>query len=74
MPIIWNGEVGAVIFVETLKHEREDDVLLDNVALIAASALQNALIYETAAKRAEIDGLTGLYNHPAIQGANHLER
>lgn len=67
VPILWNGEVGAVIFVESPEPAGGDDVLLEDIALIAGPALQNALIYQTAAEHAEIDGLTGLYNHRAIQ-------
>ena len=67
VPILWNGEIGAVIFVESSHHAAEENVLLDDIALIAGPSLQNALIYQTAAEHAEIDGLTGLYNHRAIQ-------
>jgi len=67
VPISWNGEVGAVIFIERFERAGEGEVLLNDIALIAGPALQNALIYQTAAEHAEIDSLTGLYNHRAIQ-------
>jgi diguanylate cyclase (GGDEF)-like protein/putative nucleotidyltransferase with HDIG domain len=44
-----------------------DVVLLDDIALIAGPSLENALLYQTVAARADIDGLTELYNHRAIQ-------
>ncbi len=52
----WNGTFGAA-----------ERVLLNDIALVAGPSLENALLYQTAAARADIDGLTGLLNHRAVR-------
>jgi diguanylate cyclase (GGDEF)-like protein len=68
VPIIWEGEiVGAFLLTDWNKQLRQDDViLLHDIALVAGPSLQNSLLYGAATARAEIDGLTGLYNHRVI--------
>jgi len=69
LPILWKGNTGGVILVSSLHKELASDDLsfLNNITLIAAPAFSNALLYQSATTRAEIDGLTNLYNHRAIQ-------
>lgn len=69
VPITWKGKVSGAIFIMNWQHAlpRDNTVLLDDIALVAGPALQNALLYQETAERAEIDGLTRLYNHRAIQ-------
>jgi diguanylate cyclase (GGDEF)-like protein len=67
--ITWQGGKGAVILLKnwTRSFTDEEIVVLDDVALMAGPVLQNALLYQATAERAEIDGLTKLYNHRALQ-------
>jgi diguanylate cyclase (GGDEF)-like protein len=74
VPIIWEGRTRGVIFVQShhassFKESlpKELLVLLDDIALVAGPSLQNALSYQAVSERAEVDGLTGLYNHRSIQ-------
>jgi diguanylate cyclase (GGDEF)-like protein len=69
VPIRWKGETQGAIFVQTRSRglPGESLVLLDDIALLAGPSLQNALLYQSASERAEVDGLTGLYNHRSIQ-------
>jgi diguanylate cyclase (GGDEF)-like protein len=68
-PIWWKGHICGAIFVEQRQGTIAPgaDVLLEDIALVAGPALQNALLYQSAAERAEVDGLTRLLNHRAIQ-------
>jgi diguanylate cyclase (GGDEF)-like protein len=68
VPIQWKeGERGAILMNSLQRPCTEDDkTILRNIALVAAPALQNALLYRTASVRAEVDGLTRLTNHRAI--------
>lgn len=67
--IHWKDEtIGMLVMARWQRRFVQDDmVLLDDIALIAGPSLENALLYQTAAARADIDGLTELYNHRAIQ-------
>lgn len=69
LPVLWQDECIAVVFIHSQSQgwRREDIAFLRDVALGAGPAMQNALLYQSAAERAEIDGLTKLYNHRAIQ-------
>jgi diguanylate cyclase (GGDEF)-like protein len=68
VPIDWKeGERGAILMKSLHQPcSEESTTLLRNIALLAAPALQNALLYRTASVRAEVDGLTRLTNHRAI--------
>jgi diguanylate cyclase (GGDEF)-like protein len=68
VPINWKeGERGAIL-MKSLRRpcSEEGKTVLRNIALIAAPALQNSLLYRSASVRAEVDGLTRLINHRAI--------
>jgi diguanylate cyclase (GGDEF)-like protein len=73
VPIAWDGRTRGVIVVQSralssAKTLPEESLqLLDDIALVAGPSLQNALSYQTVSERAEVDGLTGLYNHRSIQ-------
>jgi diguanylate cyclase (GGDEF)-like protein len=69
VPVPWKGKTGAVIVVKNKNRKltAADSILLGDIALIAGPALQNAMLYQMAAERAEFDGLTKLYNHRALQ-------
>ncbi|MBV9469941.1 MAG: diguanylate cyclase, partial [Abitibacteriaceae bacterium] len=69
LPILWKDECIGVLLINDQRHrlKREDRTFLSDVALGVGPALQNALLYQSATERAEIDGLTRLYNHRAIQ-------
>ncbi|HEX8236792.1 MAG TPA: diguanylate cyclase [Abditibacteriaceae bacterium] len=68
-PVRWNNESIGVVM--TVRHgdrfDADDAVLLDAMAMVSGPSLENSLLYQTAAERANIDGLTGLYNHRAVQ-------
>ncbi|MDF2440125.1 MAG: hypothetical protein JWN98_1109 [Abditibacteriota bacterium] len=68
VPIIWEGEIVGAMLVAKWKAplQHEDVVLLHDIALVAGPALQNSLLYGAATARAEIDGLTSLYNHRVL--------
>jgi diguanylate cyclase (GGDEF)-like protein len=68
-PVRWNNEsIGVVMAVRHGdRFEADDAVLLDAMAMVSGPSLENSLLYQTAAERANIDGLTGLYNHRAVQ-------
>lgn len=68
IPIIWEGEIVGAMLVAKWKTplHQEEVVLLHDIALIVGPALQNSLLYGAATARAEIDGLTSLYNHRVI--------
>lgn len=68
VPIIWEGEiVGTFVLANWQeKLQKDDTVLLHDIALVAGPSLQNSLLYGAATARAEIDGLTNLYNHRVI--------
>ncbi len=69
VPVTWEGEVVGALLVASWKHGigREEVFLARDIALVAGPALQNALSYSTATARAEMDGLTNLYNHRVLQ-------
>jgi diguanylate cyclase (GGDEF)-like protein len=69
VPIVWEDEVvGAILLANWNRPLAKDDVvLLRDIALVVAPALQNALLFGAATARAEIDALTGLYNHRVLQ-------
>jgi diguanylate cyclase (GGDEF)-like protein len=74
VPIAWEGRARGAIFVQlrgagkaAKELPEESLLLLDDIALVAGPSLQNALSYQTVSERAEVDGLTGLYNHRSIQ-------
>src|SRR5690606_1175926 len=75
VPIAWQGVAEGAIFITDFKQSYSDEgkTLLHDIALVAGPALQNALLYQAAAERAEIDGLTRLVNHRAIQERLHQE-
>jgi diguanylate cyclase (GGDEF)-like protein/putative nucleotidyltransferase with HDIG domain len=68
-PVRWNNEsIGVVMAVRhDDQFDADDALLLDAMAMVAGPSLENSLLYQTAAERADIDGLTGLYNHRAVQ-------
>lgn len=67
--IRWKNEViGAVTITRwNGAFDASERVLLGDIALVAGPSLENALLYQTAAARADIDGLTGLLNHRAVR-------
>ncbi len=69
VPVTWEGEVVGALLVASWKHGigREKVFLARDIALVAGPALQNALSYSAATARAEMDGLTNLYNHRVLQ-------
>jgi diguanylate cyclase (GGDEF)-like protein len=69
VPVMWIGKMAGAIFVQATRRKPspESMVLLDDIALVAGPSLQNAMLFQAASERAEIDGLTRLYNHRAIQ-------
>lgn len=68
LPIRWKGElVGSMMIARRGGLTRDQVLLLIDAALIAGPALQNALAYRIIAERAELDGLTRLYNHRVLQ-------
>lgn len=68
VPVIWEGEiVGALLIANWKAPLRHDEiVLLHDIALVVGPALQNSLLYGAATARAEIDGLTNLFNHRVL--------
>lgn len=68
VPLDWKEGARGVILMRALRGPCSEEglTLLRNIALIAAPALQNALLYRSASVRAEVDGLTRLANHRAI--------
>jgi diguanylate cyclase (GGDEF)-like protein len=69
VPVMWKGQMAGAIFVQAARRElsAESRILLGDIALVAGPSLQNAMLFQAASERAEIDGLTLLYNHRAIQ-------
>lgn len=69
LPIIWKDEIVGCILVVSRAHmlTRDDLTLLSDMTLVAGPSLQNAIAYQSLSERAEIDGLTRLYNHRALQ-------
>jgi len=51
------------------EFDYETRALVESVALEVGTSLQNAYLYQDARQRADLDGVTGLYNHRAIQEA-----
>ncbi|MEO6908780.1 MAG: diguanylate cyclase [Abditibacteriaceae bacterium] len=49
------------------KYSYDTRSVVESVALEVGTALQNARLYQEARHRADRDGVTGLYNHRAIQ-------
>jgi diguanylate cyclase (GGDEF)-like protein len=68
VPIIWEGEIVGAFLLSNWNSQikQEDVILLHDIALVAGPSLQNSLLFGAATARAEIDGLTGLYNHRVI--------
>jgi diguanylate cyclase (GGDEF)-like protein/putative nucleotidyltransferase with HDIG domain len=56
----------ALIF-KNGKPNYETRSVVESIALEVGTALQNARLYQEARQRADRDGVTGLYNHRAIQ-------
>lgn len=69
VPVTWEGEVVGSLLVASWKRaiDREQVLLARDISLVAGPALQNALSFSTATARAEMDGLTNLYNHRVLQ-------
>ena len=69
VPVTWEGEVVGALLLAAWNRpiEREQVLLARDIALVAGPALQNALSFSTATGRAEMDGLTNLYNHRVLQ-------
>jgi GAF domain-containing protein len=68
-PINWQGEIVGVMCVQRLEtpFTASDLKLLEILALEVNSALRNAHLYQEARRRAELDGVTELLNHLAVQ-------
>ena len=67
--IKWQNETIGLVSVARWRDRlnRDDSMLLGDIALMAAPSLENSLLYQTAATRADVDGLTELLNHRAVQ-------
>lgn len=67
--IRWKNEsIGAISLTRwNRSFGQTERVLLGDIALVSGPSLENALLYQTAAARADIDGLTGLLNHRAVR-------
>jgi diguanylate cyclase (GGDEF)-like protein len=68
-PIRWKGEVmGALGVMRWQGHlAPAERALLESIALEVGSALQNAYLYQEARRRADLDGVTDLFNHRTVQ-------
>lgn len=68
-PIVWENQIiGAMLVCSRERILNADEaVLLREIAPVGGSALHQALLYGIATERAELDGLTQLSNHRAIQ-------
>jgi len=67
-PVVMKGEAnGALLVTSRRRLNREQAALAQSIAFITGPALHNSLIYQAASLRAEIDGLTNLLNHRAMQ-------
>ncbi|HEX8552070.1 MAG TPA: diguanylate cyclase [Abditibacteriaceae bacterium] len=79
LSILWKDEViGFILIARQDAHSdrknpdnepfyEEDVELLREFALVTGPSLENALLYKRTLTRADIDGLTGLLNHRAVQ-------
>ena len=69
VPIASHGELlGVMAMIRTQGNfTYEDRALVESVALEAGTALQNARLYSEAAERADLDSVTNLFNHRAVQ-------
>ncbi len=67
--IRWKGEVMGALGVMRWQGEMEpaEHRLLESIALEVGAALQNAHLYQEAMRRANLDGVTDLYNHRTVQ-------
>ncbi len=67
-PVVMKGEAnGALLVTSRRRLNREQAALAQSIAFITGPALHNSLIYQAASLRAEMDGLTNLFNHRAMQ-------
>jgi diguanylate cyclase (GGDEF)-like protein len=69
IPLRWKDEtIGHILLVRRDRWFRKDEAdLLRDIALVTGPALENAFLYQRTLTRADIDGLTGLLNHRAVQ-------
>ena len=71
VPVRWDGQLRGALsvgFHQLRRIRREDVLLLEAIADLAATACQNAAAYEQATAAAATDSLTGVLNHGAMQG------
>jgi diguanylate cyclase (GGDEF)-like protein len=68
-PIRWKGEVMGALGVMRWQGQLApaERALLESIALEVGSALQNAYLYQEARRRADLDGVTDLFNHRTVQ-------
>lgn len=71
VPVSWKDEVIGYILVARGEGESQfnsgDAEMLREFGLITGPSLENALLYQRTLTRADIDGLTNLLNHRAVQ-------
>ncbi len=70
VPVRWDDKLRGALsvgFHQLRRIAREDVLLLEAIADLAASACQNAAAYEKATAAASTDSLTGVLNHGAMQ-------
>ena len=70
-PVTWKDETIGYILVTRRDSQRPfnsvDADILREFALVTGPSLENALLYKRTLTRADIDGLTNLLNHRAVQ-------
>ncbi|HEX8236459.1 MAG TPA: diguanylate cyclase [Abditibacteriaceae bacterium] len=68
-PIRWKGEVMGALGVMRWQGQLApaERALLESIALEVGAALQNAYLYQEARRRADLDGVTDLFNHRTVQ-------
>ena len=69
VPIRWSGKLmgvaGVLRWQESFDESERD--LVQSIAIEAGAALQNAYLYQEARRRADLDGVTDLFNHRSMQ-------
>ena len=69
VPIRWSGKLmgvaGVLRWQENFDESERD--LVQSIAIEAGAALQNAYLYQEARRRADLDGVTDLFNHRSMQ-------
>ena len=69
VPIRWSGKLMGVAGVLRWQGSFDDSErdLVNSISIEAGAALQNAHLYQEARRRADLDGVTDLFNHRSMQ-------